>query len=82
MGIVLWFLGINLLHKEEEIYVTQTLFINNILERFNLQNSKTINPVPLSKDVDFKQLLFPIFGYPLKYFPYRYPVGFLFYPRI
>lgn len=66
MVIVRWFLVMNVVCKEEVIYVTQILYINKKLERFNFQYAK-IKAVPLSKDKNLKQLIIPGDGEPRKY---------------
>ena len=78
MVTVRWFLGMNIMHKKEGIYITQTSYINKILERFNLRDAK-IKAVPLSKDVNFRQLIFPEGNDPRGDCPYRELVGCLLY---
>lgn len=58
----------NLIHEPEGIYVTQTIYIYKILERFKLEDAKSKN-VPLSKGVNFQKFLFAESNDLKRYFP-------------
>lgn len=45
---VTWVLGMNAMEKKERMYITQTIYIDKIMRRFNKKDSK-MTKVPLSK---------------------------------
>lgn len=63
------------------MYETQTLYIEKILQQFNLDDSK-INSEPLPKGANFKKLIFPEESDAKCNFPSRELVGCLLYLSI
>lgn len=70
ISLLSWFLGMNVVDREEGIYVTQTLYVEKILGRFNM-NESTPRSVSLSKETAFKKLVFPDDNDPKRNSPYR-----------
>lgn len=78
LGVVKWFLGMNIYHKELYIQVTQTTYTEKVLGNFNMSDTKT-KVVPLSKNTDFRKLIFPDENDAKKDCPYRELIGCLLY---
>ena len=79
MGPIRWFLGIRIDRRAEGIYLTQTSYVDKILNRFRMTDAK-IKDVPLSPGDDTKKMTFP--PEPVdadNTYPYRELVGCLLY---
>lgn len=57
MGKMRWFIGINVIDKEEVKFVTQTSYIDKTTHQCKPIDSK-MNEVPLCKLTDYKRLIF------------------------